>query len=392
MFTNVNPDGIGVSRDDGNAVLTLSNGETITLIGQFEHISSFIEEFEFADGTVWSEQDLRLRMFDELKATGMVTGTRLVDTHHHTLGDGSYTITEPATWRSAGRLVFTDVNPGEVIVSRSRSSSFDAVLTLSNGEAVTLMRQFSILVPVVEYIEFVDGTVWSARDLKDRVLSDMASSGDDAIDGFAGDDTLRGMEGDDFLNGSDGDDTLRGMEGDDRLFGGSGDDALFGGRGNDELVRGSGVDSFDGGPGIDTVDFSYSSAAADFDLTAGQVVFDGGFTETLESIENVIGTERKNTITGTDGANRIWGGDGYDTLRGMDGNDTLDGGPGDDIVRGMEGDDILSGDSGDDALFGGKGDDVLRGSAGNDTLHGGAWRRCAHRRSRCGHVHLQTLR
>ena len=368
IFTDRNPDEVTVSRNGDDAVLTLTNGESVTVIQQLLNGPNAIEEIEFADGTVWSKQDLRLRMVADMKTTGIVVGTWQDDTYHHTLGDGSYTIADPDFGPSSDRLIFTDGNPDEVTVSRNGE---DAVLTLANGETVTLIHQFRNADYGIEEIEFADGTVWSRTNLEHRLPSDMATGGDDIIHGFTGDDTLRGMDGDDILHGGRGDDTVRGMEGDDILYGDSGDDALFGGRDNDVLHGSDGNDCFDGGPGIDTVDFSYSNAAADFDLTTGQVVFDGGFTETLESIENAIGTEGDNTITGTDDANQLWGRGGNDTLRGMDGNDTLGGGHGDDTVRGMEGDDILYGDVGDDALFGGRDNDVLHGSDGNDCFDGG---------------------
>uniref|UniRef100_UPI00398C12D3 calcium-binding protein n=1 Tax=Polaromonas sp. YR568 TaxID=1855301 RepID=UPI00398C12D3 len=52
------------------------------------------------------------------------------------------------------------------------------------------------------------------------------------------------------------------------------------------------------------------------------------FTDTLISIENLVGTAMADRLTGSDAANALSGGGGNDTLDGGKGNDTLDGGAG----------------------------------------------------------------
>jgi Ca2+-binding RTX toxin-like protein len=49
-------------------------------------------------------------------------------------------------------------------------------------------------------------------------------------------------------------------------------------------------------------------------------------TDTLTSIENLVGSDFNDTLTGDAGANKLEGGVGNDTLNGGLGNDTLDGG------------------------------------------------------------------
>src|SRR6185369_12867144 len=76
-------------------------------------------------------------------------------------------------------------------------------------------------------------------------------------------------------------------------------------------------------------------------------------TDTLFSIENVIGTNSNDIIGGSSVGNKLWGMDGNDRLDGMDGNDSLFGGNGADGLSGGRGDDFLDGG---DRLFGGGSD------------------------------------
>jgi Ca2+-binding RTX toxin-like protein len=71
--------------------------------------------------------------------------------------------------------------------------------------------------------------------------------GNDSLQGGTGNDQLYGQQGDDNLLGGDGVDVLIGDEGHDTLNGGKGNDQLSGLNGNDTLVGGAGDDYLDGG-------------------------------------------------------------------------------------------------------------------------------------------------
>ena len=165
------------------------------------------------------------------------------------------------------------------------------------------------------------------------------------------------------------------------------------------------------------------SSSTDYhvDLSVG-MVFDGTSTDTLISIENVVGSGGQDTITGDSGNNHLNGAGGNDTLDGGGGNDTFDGSDGwdrvsytsassgirldlanpstntgdavgDSFVRiegyigsnhndtiisgsaadnlsGAGGNDSLKGNGGNDTLWGGGGNDTFYGDAGNDYLYG----------------------
>ena len=177
--------------------------------------------------------------------------------------------------------------------------------------------------------------------------------GDDNLFGDAGDDNLFGDAGDDTLYGDDlvGPSGLVGPQGNDTLYGGNGSDTLYGGGSNDRLIGGIGNDKLNGGAGIDTADYSSGvlhgkafvgvTAGVSVNLTlAGAQNTVGGGIDTLESIENLTGSNFTDTLIGN-GANNV--------------------------LSGLGGHDLLIGGNGNDRLLGGSGNDVLNGGTGSDT-------------------------
>lgn len=203
----------------------------------------------------------------------------------------------------------------------------------------------------------------------------------------AGTDTLSGFEN---LAGSTHGDTLTGSSAANTLSGNDGDDILAGGAGSDTL---------DGGDGADTADYRTAASAVTVNLSTGTTSNDGdSSSDTLVSIERVIGSAGADSITGDSGDNVIEGAGGNDTLVGGLGTDTLSYahaasavtvnlattsaqntvGAGTDTVSGFENltgsayNDTLTGDTGGNVIDGGGGNDLIKGSTGNDTLDGGS--------------------
>ncbi|MCC7283039.1 MAG: hypothetical protein IT556_11695, partial [Acetobacteraceae bacterium] len=208
-------------------------------------------------------------------------------------------------------------------------------------------------------------------------------------------DNLIGSAFADFMWGDGDANTIEGGDGDDELQGEGGDDLLRGGIGSDFL---------DGDSGSDTILYDLSGAV-NVNLTANIATTNQG-TDTLEQIENVLGSDYNDTITGNDSVNTLDAGDGDDILRGGLGADALIGGSGRDtasyfeatgsvtvnlsagVASGAAGSDTLSsievavGSNGfgdtltgspiSDELQGWGGNDTLFASGGNDTLNGGA--------------------
>ncbi|MEX2648191.1 MAG: Ig-like domain-containing protein, partial [Alphaproteobacteria bacterium] len=126
------------------------------------------------------------------------------------------------------------------------------------------------------------------------------------------------------------------------------------------LIGGSGNDFLDGGTGNDTASFSgvMGPTGVVVNLAAGTATGEGN--DTLNDIENVVGSDFDDNLTGDASGNSLDGGLGNDQLAGANGNDILDGGNADDVIEGGTGNDQLFGGDGDDtAVFSGNLADYL---------------------------------
>lgn len=259
----------------------------------------------------------------------------------------------------------------------------------------------------------------------------VGSNGDDSIFGGSGDDKLYGGDGNDTITDGFGYDTLDGGDGIDTLLrtyspsvpfndtliidlpngtvssladpseapdvllsienirvsgalnfilkgdaqanileAGSGNDSLLGAAGNDTLQGAAGNDSLTGGDGVDTASYNGASAAVTVNLTmtsAQNTV--GAGTDTLATIENLIGSAYNDTLTGDANANSLTGGSGNDSLYGGAGNDSLTGGAGSDLLTAGSGQNLIDGGDGNDVfLFRYEGNTIVNDAAGGNLL------------------------
>jgi hypothetical protein len=171
--------------------------------------------------------------------------------------------------------------------------------------------------------------------------------------GTSGNDVLTGTAQADILDGADGDDTINALEGDDLLIGGAGSDML------------------DGGDGEDTASYAGSALAVTVDLNTGIGTGGDAAGDTLNFVENLIGSDQDDTLTGADAvANVIEGGAGADSIDGglasqnMVSYASSAGAVTIDLNLGVQGG---SGDEAGDLLLNIHG---IRGSSGDDTLTG----------------------
>ena len=190
------------------------------------------------------------------------------------------------------------------------------------------------------------------------------------------------------LIGSGFADTLTASNAGASLQGAGGDDVLVGGAGNDIL---------DGGAGTDTASYEGASLGVTVSLAiSGPQNTGGAGTDTLSSIEILIGSGFADTLTAASGGSQLQGFTGDDTLISGTGDDILDGGPGTDTavfsgvrssytvtsgggvltVVGPDGTDTLIHveklQFADQTLDLGVQNQTLNGTPGNDVLTGGA--------------------
>jgi Ca2+-binding RTX toxin-like protein len=205
------------------------------------------------------------------------------------------------------------------------------------------------------------------------------TSGNDTLAGGNTDDLLQGLGGDDALYGGKGNDTLdggthglfgdtadytgattgvvanlaTGIASDDQggtdtllniqnIFTDHGNDYLTGDDNNNLFMPRGGDDNVDGGGGSDTISYADDYAGDTIDLQAGTATGQFAGHDTLESIENVIGSDFNDVILLSDASGSANGRDGNDSITGGAGDDTLRGGAGNDTLAGGAGFDILS--------------------------------------------------
>ncbi len=143
--------------------------------------------------------------------------------------------------------------------------------------------------------------------------------------------------------------TITGGTGADTLSGGGGNDTLVGGAGADVLEGGTGSDTLQGGADSDTATYLHAvggiyadlgvnnAFARETSLTVGTVAVVGGASasvlssDTLQSIENLTGSDFGDRLVGSNAANILSGGGGADILQGGGGADLLTGGSGADV-------------------------------------------------------------
>lgn len=165
-------------------------------------------------------------------------------------------------------------------------------------------------------------------------------------------------------------DEIKGSQYADTFYGGADDESAEGMGGNDTFYGGGGRDrveyihEFDAGTtqgvivNLSTATITATLANGLETVTAAHARDSFGSTDTLVSIEDIVGTDYNDYIVGNSSDNN---------LEGYKGSDTLFGGAGNDNLRGNDG----GGVAGNDQLFGGIGDDSFKGGAGNDSIDGG---------------------
>lgn len=160
----------------------------------------------------------------------------------------------------------------------------------------------------VEFLQFADQTIAATP------------TGGLVVSGDITNETISGTTLADAIGGLGGNDVINGLGGNDTLDGGFGNDTLNGGDGNDTLIGGFGSDALNGGNGYDIADYSTAIGGITMD---GVSVTGAAGSDTLNGIEEVIGSTFSDNLTGTTGNDVIRGGGGVDVINGAGGNDRL---------------------------------------------------------------------
>ncbi|AXE35007.1 calcium-binding protein [Chromobacterium phragmitis] len=381
-------------------VLKHANGsDSVKVEGYFAAVGSRVERIVFADGTVWTQADLRVTLTgtdgddtltgwegSDVLIGGAGNDVLIGNGGSDTLigGIGNDTLVGGA---GSDVYVFEAGHGHDVIAAhnvdvavtlhdeirfgvgisvsdiRVQQVGDDIVLLHVNGsDSITIQGGFSIEHGWQGQIVFADGSVWLGAELIQRVVG-----------------MQNGTDGDDLLQGEDGADILDGGAGNDTLIGGNGDDTFRGGSGNDVLVGNKGRDVFEFGLGGGRDQINYGVAAAKMaQYSKGdQIRFLAGIkaadVKVLKSGNDLVlmlangqdGITIKNgavdkmgwagEVVFADGVR--WSAADLQKLIVVGGNDT---------IKGSAGDDVLVSVGGTVVLEGGKGNDTLKGGAAHD--------------------------
>lgn len=380
LGTGILPTLLRVSRDDTHIVLTVPDTGDELRILWYPDPALRIEELRFADGTVWSPDELEARALASLGIDGTAGADRLT-------GRSSADVLRGL----GGDDWLLGMGGDDTLEGGAGSDTLDGgngadQLIGGDGNDVYLINDLGdVTVETVsgghDRVESAVSATLSAN-VEDLVLVGQAAT--NAI-GNAIENVLRGNAGHNILSGGLGADVYA-------FARGWGDDQI------DELGHQFGLDLADDGA-VDEIRFEAGISSDDL-----EIVFDGssggggmaiflkgtsdrlevtGFLEnygTVERLRFADGTvldrdalmQRGRTRIGTDADDVFFGPSIGATLEGRGGNDRLHGHIGDDTLRGEAGDDTLVANEGSDQLFGGDGSDQLDGGDGNDLLDGGA--------------------
>ena len=354
----VDPASVVLLREGNNLVLHITEtGERITLekwFGQYVEKACRISSVEFADGTVWTADEIHVMgnenitgtdgddVIDGLAGDDVLTGGKgndLLrggmgsDVYIWNIGDGNDVISDKIYNNDVNILRFGEgVSPDGIGI---RKNGNDLLLTIGEtGETITVSGWGDGSGYKLGRIEFADGTAWTAKDIDGTVGNNFV--GTDA------DDTLRGSAAADVLTGGKGDDTIYGNGGDDVYVWKLGD-------GNDTIVNSASYGKTVGRlriGGVDSGDVRVTREKDNLVLTIGEggerIVLSGWFKNYIYKLSRVEFSD------GT-----IWDTAQIEALRDIH-------------VRGTDADETLTGFASDDILIGGKGGDVLYGGGGSD--------------------------
>ena len=320
--------------------------------------------YEFADGTVWSDQFVRDKMISDTITPGNdVTrgydddnifpsslgndeffGYQGDDHYFWGAGSGNDQLTEELSRTELNQLTLDGLDVSDVTVDRNVSTNDLVLINNSTSETLTVNRQFFSDYYEIDQFHFADAT-WTARDIEVQYIANNTTPGDDVTHGF---------DVDDIFPSSLGNDEFFGYQGDDHYFWGAGS-------GNDQLTEELSRTELNQLTldGLDVSDVTVDRNVSTNDL----VLINNSTSETLTVNRQFFSDYYE--IDQFNFADATW------TARDIEvqyiANNTT---PGDDVTHGFDVDDIFPSSLGNDEFFGYQGDDhyFWGAGSGNDQL------------------------
>ncbi|WP_327194515.1 tandem-95 repeat protein [Novosphingobium beihaiensis] len=377
LADGITPDGVTVLQSRNGADFTLvvdATGARVTIEDALG--TGRIETIAFADGTVWTTDDLIARAptigddvltgdaGDNLLIGGLgndtLSGGGGNDTYRFARGDGSDVIRDGAS-STADVLEITGYAVGEISFHRLGSDSNDVAIRFAGtDDRIVIANALAGGSAGIETIVLDDGTTYAIADVRLAVLADLATSGNDTVIGTSGDDTLSGGPGNDLIAGGAGNDTYlyaRG-DGDDRIDAfGSGANVLS----LSGYVQADILSAVRGGPDSNDLIVTFADYGDRLVLVDALANGNGSGGNSL-TVQFADGSTWNRDAMRARALSDIDGG-GNDNAYGFDGDDSFAARAGNDLLAGAGGSDVYA--------FGlGSGHDTVSdaGTSGTDTI------------------------
>lgn len=223
------------TRDGEDLLVTLAGStDSVRIEGQFGTSGyAAVERFEFEGGLVLTRAEVSLIVLANQSTPGddVIVGTPGADIiaggagndvmyggdgediYYFAPGFGTDVIDENVDNFAISDFDVIEFGPGllavDAVVARDGD---DLVISFPSGDSVRVLRQFQHQAYFdgwedVEEIRFAGGEVWTQADIRERLLEQASTAGDDTIIGYWGDDVFDGGAGDDVIHGGGGNDT-----------------------------------------------------------------------------------------------------------------------------------------------------------------------------------------
>ena len=286
-----------------------------------------IQSIKFANGTVWSQQDIINHVILGMTVTGtagddVLVGTIKNDDFFGLTGNDTYIVNDVGDKVTEASTVSTEIDTVLSSVSYALSANVEN-LTLTGAAATNA----------------------TGNGLSNTLIGNSANN---VLNGGLGADVMMGGAGNDtYVVDSVGDIVIEqsgagadivqsylstytlGTQLENLRIMSTGAANGTGNNLDNVIYAGVGNNIINGGSGIDGVSYAYVGTGVNVNLglTTAQATGGSG-SDTIINIENLYGSAYEDTLKGNGSGNQLYGAAGNDMLNGMGGNDTLNGGAG----------------------------------------------------------------
>ncbi|MEW5819914.1 MAG: calcium-binding protein, partial [Cyanobacteriota bacterium] len=320
------------------------SGDKLTILGQFDPAGTFtIENFEFEDGTVLSDQDvIALTQIHGTSGDDDIEGSYTNDTIYADAGNDTVSAStgDDVVYGEAGNDALYGEKGDDILIGGTGNDLLDGGSGTDQMFGGTGNDTYFVDVTSDSITENTDEGIDLVKSLATYTLGNNLENLE-----LLGTDNLSGTGNaiNNTITGNSGNNVLNGLAGIDQLAGGLGNDTYYVDDLGDTVIENT-------DEGYDTVRMSVSLATTN---NIEKFIFTG--TNDIDLTANDL----DNTITANNGINVIYGGGGNDAIYTYDGDDTL---------YGEAGNDVLDGGTGADQLYGGLGNDTYYTDNVGDTV------------------------